>query len=233
MGSSAALTSSLVGALLHWFGEVDITSDSDLKVVHNLSQLVHANAQGKIGSGFDVSAAIYGTSRYRRFSAEWLSPCMQHPVVPGVLREVVVNHPRRWDMVVDPFQLPPHVDLLLGDVCSGGTSSTSMAKVVLRWMQEGGDQAIHIVDQLAASNSCIFSALQQLTQLSQVPLLFFTNTTSFLPILQEDPYKYAEGLRIAMEQFPSDWQLFNNNVIIDHILICGQLPMSNFLPISN
>lgn len=32
----------------------------DRRVVHNLAQLVHANAQGKIGSGFDVAAAVYG-----------------------------------------------------------------------------------------------------------------------------------------------------------------------------
>jgi phosphomevalonate kinase len=29
-------------------------------VAHNLAQLVHAVAQGKIGSGFDVAAAVYG-----------------------------------------------------------------------------------------------------------------------------------------------------------------------------
>jgi mevalonate kinase len=30
------------------------------RVAHNLAQLVHAVAQGKIGSGFDVAAAVYG-----------------------------------------------------------------------------------------------------------------------------------------------------------------------------
>lgn len=71
LGSSAALTTSLVGALLQWFGVVRLgmrIADEDRRVIHNLAQLVHANAQGKIGSGFDVAAAVYGT-------VEWDSHC--------------------------------------------------------------------------------------------------------------------------------------------------------------
>ena len=63
MGSSAALTTSLVGSLLQFFGIVRIgyrKQEKDRQLIHNLSQLVHSSAQGKIGSGFDVSAAVYG-----------------------------------------------------------------------------------------------------------------------------------------------------------------------------
>ena len=75
MGSSAALTTSLVGGLLGWFKviELDAKSDKyaeDRRVLHNLAQLAHAVAQGKIGSGFDVAAAVYGTQTYKRFSPE-------------------------------------------------------------------------------------------------------------------------------------------------------------------
>jgi len=63
LGSSAALTTSLVSSLLQWFEVTRVGLRPDLedrRVVHNLAQLVHANAQGKIGSGFDVAAAVYG-----------------------------------------------------------------------------------------------------------------------------------------------------------------------------
>lgn len=66
MGSSAALTTSLVGALLQWFGIVKLEClekqqrKRDCMIIHNLAQLAHAVAQGKIGSGFDVAAAVYG-----------------------------------------------------------------------------------------------------------------------------------------------------------------------------
>lgn len=63
MGSSAALTTALVGALLQWFEVTRLglrAGMEDRKIVHNLAQLAHAAAQGKIGSGFDVAAAVYG-----------------------------------------------------------------------------------------------------------------------------------------------------------------------------
>ena len=49
------------------------SSAADLALVHNLAQFCHCLAQGKVGSGFDVSAAVYGSHRYRRFSADVLS----------------------------------------------------------------------------------------------------------------------------------------------------------------
>lgn len=63
LGSSAAMVTSFVGALLEWFGVISLAEEAtnnSRRIVHNLAQLVHANAQGKIGSGFDVSAAVYG-----------------------------------------------------------------------------------------------------------------------------------------------------------------------------
>lgn len=42
----------------------------DLRIIHNLAQLVHCKAQGKIGSGFDVVSAVYGTQVYQRFFSD-------------------------------------------------------------------------------------------------------------------------------------------------------------------
>jgi phosphomevalonate kinase len=75
LGSSAALTTSLVAGLLKHFGAVKtLSEDEDLCVVHNTAQLVHCYAQGKVGSGFDVSSAVYGSHRYNRFSPSVLKP---------------------------------------------------------------------------------------------------------------------------------------------------------------
>ena len=38
------------------------------KRIHNLAQAAHCAAQGKVGSGFDVAAAVYGSCLYRRFT---------------------------------------------------------------------------------------------------------------------------------------------------------------------
>ncbi|PWY97303.1 ribosomal protein S5 domain 2-like protein [Testicularia cyperi] len=77
LGSSAAMTTSLVGCFLLHLQAILLTHDKsidteDLVLIHNLAQLAHCAAQGKVGSGFDVSAAIYGSQLYRRFEPQVL-----------------------------------------------------------------------------------------------------------------------------------------------------------------
>jgi len=81
LGSSAAMTTSLVACfLLHLQAVVPNGPHSieieDLALIHNLAQLAHCAAQGKIGSGFDVSAAIWGSQLYRRFEPTVLQACL-------------------------------------------------------------------------------------------------------------------------------------------------------------
>lgn len=128
MGSSAALTTSLVGALLEWFGIVNLNNDilnvEHKRIVHNLSQLSHAIAQGKIGSGFDVSAAVYGSQIYTRFSAEGFTSCMENNASSETIYSSIMDK-TLWNQTITPISLPPMMDLIMGDVC-GGSSSTSM-----------------------------------------------------------------------------------------------------------
>lgn len=78
LGSSAAMTTAVVAVLLHYLGVVNLSASSDqqhngdLDMVHMIAQSAHCIAQGKIGSGFDVSSAVYGSQRYVRFSPEVL-----------------------------------------------------------------------------------------------------------------------------------------------------------------
>ena len=89
LGSSAALITSLVSALLLHLGVVPAdalsapTSDTGSagasegrKLAHNLAQYVHCLAQGKVGSGFDVSAAVFGSQLYTRFDPAVIAPLM-------------------------------------------------------------------------------------------------------------------------------------------------------------
>lgn len=77
LGSSAALTTSLVSSLLVHLGVVSLSSSQEeeaeqLALVHNAAQLAHCAAQGKVGSGFDVSSAVWGSQVYRRFDPKAL-----------------------------------------------------------------------------------------------------------------------------------------------------------------
>ena len=84
LGSSAAMTTAVVAALLNYLGVVNLSSSSedqdqdmmettDLDFVHAIAQTAHCIAQGKVGSGFDISSAVYGSQRYVRFSPKVLS----------------------------------------------------------------------------------------------------------------------------------------------------------------
>ncbi|MCO5565910.1 hypothetical protein L7F22_019585 [Adiantum nelumboides] len=91
LGSSAAMTTSLVGALLVHLGVVHadpitggIAGDEALALVHNTAQLAHCAAQGKVGSGFDVSAAVWGSQLYRRFDKEAIQGLLDAGEAVGV-----------------------------------------------------------------------------------------------------------------------------------------------------
>jgi phosphomevalonate kinase len=87
------MTTSLVGALLLHLGAVGGSSSSsserqlsqaDLALVHNTAQLAHCAAQGKVGSGFDVSSAVWGSHLYRRFDPLALQPLLDAGEKVGV-----------------------------------------------------------------------------------------------------------------------------------------------------
>ena len=83
LGSSAALITSLVTALLVQAGLIasdQLASAFSRRLAHNVAQFVHCLAQGKVGSGFDVSAAAYGSQFYTRFSPAVLQPLMDDSV---------------------------------------------------------------------------------------------------------------------------------------------------------
>jgi phosphomevalonate kinase len=83
------MTTAVVAALLHYLGVVDLSSLSkdegpvDVDMVHIIAQTAHCIAQGKVGSGFDVSSAVYGSNRYVRFSPDILSSA-QVPLSPSL-----------------------------------------------------------------------------------------------------------------------------------------------------
>ena len=91
LGSSAALITSLVTALLVHFAIIPESALSGPSaesaaalearaIAHNLAQFVHCLAQGKVGSGFDVASATFGSQIYTRFSPSVIQPLMDDPV---------------------------------------------------------------------------------------------------------------------------------------------------------
>lgn len=63
-----------------------------MKLVHNVAQYCHCLAQGKVGSGFDVSSAVWGSQVYRKFGPDALEGLMTE-------EDVVSDHFRNEVMV--------------------------------------------------------------------------------------------------------------------------------------
>ena len=233
MGSSAALVTSIVGALLQFFGVVSLPSymedtsidevnntvreeDEGLKIAHNLSQICHCHAQGKVGSGFDVSSAVYGSHIYTRFSKglinEFLDNVTKATNVDDGLhlskslskQLVELVNDTEWDCTVSPICIPPGLELLMADVC-GGSESPSMARTILDWKKNKRKQGFmddYYWKDLKRCNKKIVSLLSDQLQ-----------TQTFLDGLQRDgsmiiSTRSAEQWKKPM---PSSWHKFEGS----------------------
>ncbi|KIW21098.1 phosphomevalonate kinase [Exophiala spinifera] len=148
LGSSAALVTSLVAALLAFYlkDSCDGAALLPQKVIHNLAQAAHCAAQGKVGSGFDVAAAVYGSCLYRRFTPAILET-VGEPSSPGFrdrLRLCVddLELNPRWDVEVaaHAVKIPDSLILVMCDV-DCGSETPGMVRKVLQWRKEKPDEA--------------------------------------------------------------------------------------------
>nr|AYV97159.1 phosphomevalonate kinase [Haslea ostrearia] len=170
LGSSAALTTSLVGALYEHFVTVPKEEAERKMEIHNLAQICHCYAQGKVGSGFDVSSAMNGSHLYKRFPKCVLPDLLQElaggdgvKTSTGSLLDVVVKKTWSEDMA-KPLPVPKGLQVLLADVC-GGSESPSMARKVLAWkssQQSEGSSAIPHWDDLKEINVKVAEIMQKL-----------------------------------------------------------------------
>ena len=167
LGSSAALVTSLTAGVLLHLGI--ISSDGPkgafrspgLSLVHNLSQYSHCLAQGKVGSGFDISSAVFGTHVYRRFSPAILAPLMDDtPKTAHFLLEQLESD--MWDHSISHFTLPAGLRLVLADV-DAGTDTPSFVSKVLAWRKDTPEESSRLWSKLGQANDTLADLLGALT----------------------------------------------------------------------
>ncbi|KAL5349072.1 phosphomevalonate kinase [Pseudogymnoascus australis] len=160
LGSSAALTTSLTTSLLTHL----LPSPPPSPLSHNLSQSAHCAAQGKIGSGFDVAAAVHGSCLYRRFSPALLAPISDGsgPGSKGFverLRSVVEEEEQKWDTLVEKgVVIPDGYALVMCDV-DCGSQTVGMVKSVLAWRAASPGDASRLWTSLQSANEELARAL--------------------------------------------------------------------------
>lgn len=168
LGSSAALVTAVTAALLTYYlpkSKFDLITDTSKRRLHNLAQAAHCAAQGKVGSGFDVASAVFGTCLYRRFSPTLLNSHAE-PGVPkfaSEIRDIVEenHHGLRWDTEIhkDAVKITKGLRLVMCDV-SCGSKTPGMVKKVLSWRQEKPDEANAIWNDLHEANEALAAELK-------------------------------------------------------------------------
>ncbi|CAL0305441.1 unnamed protein product [Lupinus luteus] len=197
LGSSAAMTTAVVAALLHYLDVVKLSPSkvhqerkdiADLDTVHKIAQTAHCIAQGKVGSGFDVSSAVYGSHRYVRFSPEVISSTQVAAnllPLPEVITDILNGN---WDHDRTEFSLPPLMTLLLGEPGTGGSSTPSMVGAVKKWQKSDPEKSLDTWRRLSEANSALEVQLNFLSNLAKEQWDAYKSVIESCSILRSDKW---------------------------------------------
>jgi phosphomevalonate kinase len=172
LGSSASLVTSLSAALLSHLSVLTLPTPEEadsyhhastdppksLGIIHSVAQYAHCLAQGKVGSGFDISSSVYGTHIYKRFSPSLLEPLLSSNSPPSLVEAL---DPSKWDQSISPFRLPKGLRLVLADV-DAGTNTPSFIRGILKWREEKPEESNEIWGKLFKANTRLVKALEHL-----------------------------------------------------------------------
>jgi phosphomevalonate kinase len=140
-----------------------VNTEEGLRILHNLSQASHSHAQGKVGSGFDIASACYGSCLYKRFSPSLLSklPAPGSPGFATALKDLVEGD--RWDTEIHKaaIKMPKGLRLVMCDV-DCGSETPGMVKQVLKWREENQQEADRIWGELQTGNEALAAELTRL-----------------------------------------------------------------------
>ncbi|CAE6517986.1 unnamed protein product [Rhizoctonia solani] len=195
LGSSAALITSLVSTLLLHFGAIpsdslssDAASNQGRELAHNVAQYVHCLAQGKVGSGFDVSSAVFGSQVYQRFEPSVIAEIMQGKPTGSTLLATLSPSNKSWNHVVSPFKLPPLTRIMLADVDSG-SDTPSMVGNVLKWRKAEPIVADQLWEGLDKCNRGLGDIINRLSQK-----------------YEENPTEYADTVDKLAREPGDEWE---------------------------
>ncbi|KAI0344840.1 Phosphomevalonate kinase [Trametopsis cervina] len=153
------------------------------KLVHNTAQYVHCLAQGKVGSGFDVASAVFGSQLYTRFDPAVLQPLMDNDTSNSSSSTLAHTLNAAWDYRVAPFRLPPQTRLMLADV-DAGSDTPSLVGKVLKWRKENSAQADALWGALDVLNQALAHALLGLSRMFEENAEEYAKVVKYLASLQ-------------------------------------------------
>ncbi|KAF7321306.1 Phosphomevalonate kinase [Mycena kentingensis (nom. inval.)] len=202
LGSSAALITSLVSSLLLHLSVLSPTDLEDVntegrRLAHNLSQFIHCLAQGKVGSGFDVAAAVFGSHIYTRFDPVVLKELMgdESPKSQSLLGIISPSN-TDWDYRVEEFQLPPLTRIMLADV-DAGSDTPSLVGKVLKWRKDDSKTADALWSSLDEQNMALAKHIGKLTSLYKDDPKGYSQAVESLATLPTTEWKSTEPVAVV------------------------------------
>ncbi|KAG6880324.1 hypothetical protein C0992_011073 [Termitomyces sp. T32_za158] len=187
-------------------------------LAHNLAQYIHCYAQGKVGSGFDVAAAVFGSHIYTRFNPAVLNGLMNEEAASpnislisfeiadaGLFSMQLNSKPlyltlspsnKAWDYTIKPFKLPPLTRLMLADVDAGSDTPTLVGKV-LKWRTENPEKALALWTDIDRLNTRLAETLAALSGLYEKDASSYITALKYIASLQPiqwlaNPYQPEE-----------------------------------------
>lgn len=158
MGLSAGLVSVVTAALISHFFKKPV--DELRNVIHNVAQIAHCDAQGKIGSGFDVAAAVYGSIIYRRFTPETIDHVLGQAASVELNLEIRKIVDSEWQFNHAQCSIPQGIRLLMGDV-NGGSETPKLVSKVLAW-RKSDPESSKVYGELDLANESFIASLKGL-----------------------------------------------------------------------
>lgn len=198
LGSSAGLVTSLTAALLSvLIPGFELDSTKWKEIVHNLAQISHCKAQGKIGSGFDVASATFGSIFYQRFDPKLITDVLAIKDAGDFAVELVklVNE-TNWEMVYEPCRVPKGFTLMMGDV-QGGSETPKMVSKVNEWRSRDPERALKVWEGLNKNNMKVINGFKELERISQLDPKRYELILAYTSTHKAADYKNSEFPEIS------------------------------------
>ncbi|KAG0671554.1 phosphomevalonate kinase [Maudiozyma exigua] len=210
LGSSAGLVTVLTTALSSIFCKnLDISQHQHQRLIHNLAQIAHCQAQGKIGSGFDVAAATYGSIVYRRFFPDIISDLPKISTddldkYHTALRAVVDNSD--WKMTATPTNLPKGFKLIMGDV-NTGSETVKLVQKVKSWYNENLPSSLNVYKSIDSNNMKIIKLCQDLHILEKTNPTYYNDLLEGLSKGKIQNFKELQEFQNAVSEIRKNFRL--------------------------
>ncbi len=156
LGASAAVTVATIKGILAAYGIDPMENEA----AHKLSQLAHSVATGKVGSGFDIAAATYGSIVYARYSPRILNDFPKEYSYNDIKKIVE----QQWDYKIEPISLPKNFKILMANYIGDAAITVSLVSKVNEFKAKNPNEYNRIITKINEQDELAILYLRKLSK---------------------------------------------------------------------